>query len=124
VPDDVLAACWRIPEKVERRADLPVAHEHPPVHSVAIPLAGPLDRPAFEGWLRDLPPSVWRAKGFVYFACDDRLHVFQVATGVRAITSVRLEPPPEPVAILIGDDLDETAIRGELAACLKYEVRS
>ena len=115
--DGVLATCWRIPESASRRADLPVAHEHPPVHSVAVPLDGPLDRAAFEEWLRGLPPSVWRAKGFVRFAADERLHIFQVATGVRAITSVRLEPPPEPVAILIGEDLDELVIREGLVAC-------
>jgi len=117
LPGEVLAACWRIPERVDRRVELPVAHEHPPVHSVAVLLDGPLDRAAFEIWMRDLPPSVWRAKGFVRFAGDERLHVFQMAVGVRAITAVRLEPPPEPVAILIGDDLDEGAVRAGLAAC-------
>ena len=76
-------------------------------------------RAAFEDWLRDLPPAVWRAKGFVRFAGDERLHVFQVAVGVRAITAVRLEPPPQPVAILIGEDLDEGVIRAGLE-----EVRS
>jgi G3E family GTPase len=117
LPDDVLAACWQIPASGVRRAELPVAHEHPPVHSVAVQLEGTLDRAAFEGWLRELPPSIWRAKGFVRFAGDERLHVFQVATGVRAITAVRLEPPSDAVAILIGDDLDEGAIREALVAC-------
>lgn len=119
LPDEALAACWRIPASMPRRADLPAAHDHPPVHSVAVLLDRPLYRAAFEGWLRDLPPSVWRAKGFVRFAGDERLHVFQVAVGVRAITAVRLEPPPQPVAILIGEDLDEGAIRAGLE-----EVRS
>ena len=117
LPAEVLAACWQIPATAPSRAALSAAHEHLPVHTLAVSVAEPLDRAAFEAWLRGLPPAVWRAKGFVRFAGDERLHVFQVATGVRAITSVKLEPPPAPVAILIGAEMDEGALRLGLAGC-------
>ncbi len=117
LPAEVLAACWQLPASAPVRAALSSEHEHPPVHTLSVPLAEPLDRAAFEAWLKDLPPTVWRAKGFVTFAGDERLHVFQVAVGVRAITSVKLEPPPAPVAILIGAEMDEDALRLGLAGC-------
>lgn len=117
LPPEVLAACWRRPEQARPAATLSPDHDHPPSHSLAVPLPAPLDRPAFEGWLRALPPNVWRAKGFVCFTGDERLHVFQVAVGVRAITAVQLVPPPDPVAILIGATMDEAALRAGLAAC-------
>jgi G3E family GTPase len=92
-------------------------HEHPPVRTLALPLPLMLDRDRFEQWLRALPPAVLRAKGFVRFAPADRLHIFQFATGVRQITAVALEPPPDGIAILIGTALDEAGLRGDLAAC-------
>lgn len=117
LPAETLAGVRQHAASARPAAALPAEHEHPPVHTLAVPLTAPLERAAFEGWLRDLPPAVWRAKGFARFARDERLHVFQVAVGVRAITAVRLEPPPDPVAILIGAEMDEAALRAGLAAC-------
>ena len=117
LPAEVLAACWRTTAAARPATALSTEHEHPPNHALAVPLTEPCDRAAFEAWMRVLPPAVWRAKGFVRFAGDERLHVFQVAVGVRAITVVRLEPPPDPVAILIGVGMDEEGLRAGLATC-------
>jgi G3E family GTPase len=100
-----------------RHARLAPDHAHEPAHALAVPLPRPLDRDAFEGWLAALPAGVLRAKGFVRFAGDDALHLFQYATGVRAVGRIDLRAAPEPVAVIIGADLDEAALRAGLATC-------
>jgi G3E family GTPase len=93
------------------------AHDHGPVHALVVPLPRPLDRDAFEAWLRALPPAVMRAKGFVRLAASAHLFAFQHVAGTWALGRVETRRPPATLAVLIGTALDEDGLRRGLAAC-------
>lgn len=55
------------------------AHTH--YHTVWCPLPHPLERDKLEAALRDLPPEVWRAKGFVHLRGHEGLQLVQYTGG-------------------------------------------
>jgi G3E family GTPase len=76
----------------------------------------PVDRAAFERFLCGLDPKrVVRAKGFVRFTRGPgRTHLFQTVWGHSLIEEFHGASDPEPVAVLIGPDLDPAAYREAL----------
>jgi G3E family GTPase len=116
-------ACDHDAEHAHRHAR---GHEHDPsVDSVSLRFDAPFERAAFEGWLAAFLGSrgddVFRLKGIVAFAGDDRRHVLQ---GVHRIREVRAAGPwgddaPSSKLVFIGRGLERAALRSELAACLE-----
>jgi len=100
-------------------------HEHDPsVDSVSLLFDTPFDRTAFDAWLSSFLAArgddVFRLKGIVAFAGDDRRHVVQ---GVHRIREVRAAEPwgdddPSSKLVFIGRRLERATLRAELAACL------
>ncbi len=93
-------------------------HAHLRFRSLAWRFPAPVDRPAFEAFLAALPPrEVVRVKGFVRFRqSPGKLHVFQGVHGRHLVDEYPALPHPDPVAVLIGPDLDADRFRGMLRA--------
>ncbi|MFM8357045.1 MAG: CobW family GTP-binding protein, partial [Verrucomicrobiota bacterium] len=91
-------------------------HLHTGYRSVTWRFPVPVERAAFEKFLAGLPPrEVVRAKGFVRFRHDpERVFVFQSVFGHHFIEEFPARPHPEPVAVLIGPELDPAAHQARL----------
>ncbi|HEX8552655.1 MAG TPA: GTP-binding protein [Abditibacteriaceae bacterium] len=75
-----------------------------------LPLSHPVQRSALETALQELPPEVWRAKGFVRVAGEDTLQLLQwTGEGSGNLAPFHLAPFAEepPLALVfIGESLD------------------
>ncbi len=91
-------------------------HDHLP-HSAStlfLPLAGPVERGAFQKFLGSLPSSVFRAKGFIRLAeSPEKLHTFQQVRDQAELLLLPLESGEELATglVLIGPHLEEERIR-------------
>jgi G3E family GTPase len=91
-------------------------HDHLP-HSAStlfLPLAGPVERGAFQKFLGSLPSSVFRAKGFIRLTeSPDKLHTFQQVRDQAELLLLPLESGEELATglVLIGPHLEEERIR-------------
>lgn len=94
------------------QADGPDAvHTH--YHTVVCPLPHPVQREKLEAALRELPPEVWRAKGFVRLRGVEGLQLVQYSggsSGGRHQIAPFFLPPgapePEPALVFIGSSLN------------------
>lgn len=93
-------------------------HLHTGYRSVTWRFPVPVERVAFETFLSRLDPrAVVRAKGFVRFAHDPgRLFLFQRVWGHHFIEEFPARPHPDPVAVLIGPNLDPAPHQASLRA--------
>ena len=91
-------------------------HLHTAYRSVSWRFPMPVDRSAFEKFLTRLDPKeVVRAKGFVRFThSPDRIHLFQTVWGHHLIEEFPGKSTPEPMAVLIGPNLDAEKHRAAL----------
>ena len=104
-------------------------HEHDHSHdeelphaasTLFLPLTAPIERAAFQRFLRSLPTSVFRAKGFIRLAdAPGQLHTFQQVRDQSELLLLPLEGADDLSTglVLIGPHLDEKRIR-ELAEIL------
>ena len=94
------------------------AHRHGQIVAVTFADDAPLVGERVMAVLEGLGPRLVRAKGFVHLAGEARRGFIERA-GVR--TELRLqdawEGPPRSEIVLIGDDLDEAALRRALWSC-------
>ncbi len=98
-----------------RHDDLPHA-----ASTLFLPLAGPVERSAFQRFLGSLPSSVFRAKGFIRLSeSAEKLHTFQQVRDQAELLLLPLEDGEKLATglVLIGPHLDEERIR-ELAEVL------
>lgn len=93
-------------------------HLHQSYQSVTWKFPAPVDRSRFEEFLASLNPrEVVRAKGFVRFTHKPEiLYLFQTVFGHHAIEEYPAKPYPDPVAVLIGPNLQADEIQGRLRA--------
>ena len=77
-----------------------------------------MDTEDFSQWLDSLPPNVVRAKGIVELAdAPDRFQYFQRVESEVSFAEVPFRPPYDvTLALLVGIELDEAALRRQLAA--------
>ncbi len=90
-------------------------HDH--FHTLTVLCEAPLVRERFEHLIRSLPPTVWRAKGFVRFINSDEQWMFQFIAGDFAIEWIDLLPEPPEHVVFIGKEFDREMLRGALLAC-------
>lgn len=96
----------------------PVPAHHAHSHTVFCPLPHPLERTCLEAALGTLPPTVWRAKGFVRLRGESDLFLVQYTGGGRSTPRFRLAPfylpfgseEPATGLVFIGAALDEIAL--------------
>lgn len=79
-----------------------------------------LDDRRLRRWLAQLPPNVVRGKGVVLLDDTTRPRVVQLVSGRYDITELPADsaPPPESMLVLIGSELDATAIESGFAECV------
>lgn len=90
---------------------------HTDFHSLSCRLLRPLVRDRFEAFMRNLPPNIVRAKGFLRFDGEDGLWVMMYVNGDLYLRPVTLSPSPEEHLVFIGAKLDHARLAQELTAC-------
>ena len=90
-------------------------HDH--FHTLTVLCQTPLVRERFERLMRSLPPTVWRAKGFVRFTDSDEQWMFQFIAGDLALEWIDLLPEPPEHVVFIGKEFDREMLRDALHAC-------
>jgi len=100
----------------------PVAHAHPAVvhdhfHTFTLLCQHPFVRERFEQCVRALPPTVWRAKGFVRFTDSSEQWMFQFVNGDFAIEWIDLLPEPPDHLVIIGKGFNREELQNALLAC-------
>ncbi|MDG0812903.1 CobW C-terminal domain-containing protein [Cohnella rhizosphaerae] len=79
--------------------------------------SGPFSSEKFERFLRELPASVYRAKGIVTFTDTAARYLFQFAyreSDFMPVASPNRKPSPD-VIVLIGEDFSASDLRERLA---------
>jgi len=107
----------------------PSGHAHDPsIESVSMIFDESFDRARLDACLNDLlavqGDDIFRLKGILAIAGDDRRHVLQ---GVHRILELRPADgwgtvQPSSKLVFIGRNLDQRALRAALAACLAYPI--
>ena len=100
----------------------PVAHAHPAMvhdhfHTFTFLCQHPFVRERFEQCVRALPPTVWRAKGFVRFTDSSEQWMFQFVNGDFAIEWIDLLPEPPDHLVIIGKGFNREELQDALLAC-------
>ena len=97
-------------------------HDH--FHTVTCLCEAPLVREQFEQLMRNLPDTVWRAKGFVRFTDSDEQWMFQYVTGEFDMEWLDLLPEPPEHVVFIGKGFDRDGLQQALRECQPGEVAS
>jgi G3E family GTPase len=87
-------------------------HDH--FHTLTVLCEQPFVRERFEHFMRTLPPTVWRVKGFVRFTDSAEQWMFQYVLGDFAIEWIDLLPEPPEHIVFIGKGF----LREELTSAL------
>jgi G3E family GTPase len=66
--------------------------------------------------MRTLPPTVWRAKGFVRFTDSEEQWMFQYVMGEFALEWIDLLPEPPEHVVFIGKDFSRETLSAALLA--------
>ncbi|NLE07670.1 MAG: GTP-binding protein [Dehalococcoidales bacterium] len=82
-------------------------------HSLGFQIEDPLSQPALEKWLKGLPASVVRVKGFVTLAGQDGIHEVQATSGHIVITPFTgVEKPPAMLVVITHPMRTDGLVRG------------
>ncbi|WP_413296536.1 CobW family GTP-binding protein [Synechococcus sp. MIT S9452] len=82
----------------------------------------PLGLRAFQNFLdNQLPATVFRSKGILWFKESERRHVFHLAGKRFSIDDTDWEGPRKNQLVIIGRDLDHDTIKQQLQACVVEE---
>jgi G3E family GTPase len=92
----------------------PSAPVHDHFHTLTILCEQPFVREQFEHVMRTLPPTVWRAKGFVRFTDSDEQWMFQYVLGDFALEWLDLLPEPPEHVVFIGKDFSRETLSAAL----------
>lgn len=90
----------------------PRLHDH--VHVLTHYPSAPFRSDSFERFLRELPASVYRAKGIVTFTDTAARYLFQFAYRESDFMPVAAHNPARDVIVLIGEDFSEADMRERL----------
>jgi G3E family GTPase len=73
----------------------------------------PVDHDLFENWLRSMPDSVYRIKGYIRFTHSDSLYLFQYSYGMPLYMKELMNIPTN--LVFIGEHLPVAEMRQQLA---------
>jgi G3E family GTPase len=111
------ARLLRTPREMTRSpTHAPSAPVHDHFHTLTILCEQPFVREQFEQVMRTLPPTVWRAKGFVRFTDSDEQWMFQYVLGDFALEWIDLLPEPPDHVVLIGKGFPRDTLSAALLA--------
>lgn len=102
-------------------------HEHEHEHdsagkgyaSASFALDRPMKARAFQSFLEQMPRTIFRAKGVLWFLGEDRrAHFNQVGSSVMMEWGAKWSGTAQSQIVFIGQELDEDALRKSLESCL------
>ncbi|NCG17118.1 MAG: GTP-binding protein, partial [Synechococcales cyanobacterium H12SWP_bin.12] len=83
---------------------------------------GPFSLRKFQNFLdNQLPESVFRAKGILWFNESEKRHVFHLAGKRFSIDDSDWDGERKNQLVLIGQEMDHSTLRGQLQACVAKE---
>jgi G3E family GTPase len=105
----------------EHEHDASCAHEHGEAHSsmhtVSFMLQQPLQKAWFTRFLEELPPTIYRAKGFVTFTGESGAYLFQYVPGYVILKQFPVRDQAMLRGVFIGTHLEQDWLTTQLAAC-------
>ncbi|MEC2056574.1 GTP-binding protein [Peribacillus psychrosaccharolyticus] len=92
-------------------------HNHLHLQAIVHTFTNPVDQNEFENWLRSLPETVYRMKGYVSFTHSPYPCLFQYSYGMPLFMNEMMKMPLNMV--IIGEQLNEVLIHDQLMALEK-----
>ncbi|RRN71674.1 GTP-binding protein [Peribacillus simplex] len=89
-------------------------HDHLHLTAVVHTFEGAVAQTDFEDWLRGLPETVYRMKGYISFTHSQLPHLFQYSYGMPMYMNEMMKMPLN--IVIIGEKLDREIIIGQLKA--------
>ncbi|MFJ8070768.1 CobW family GTP-binding protein [Peribacillus sp. NPDC096447] len=89
-------------------------HDHLHLTAVVHTFEGAVAQTDFEEWLRSLPETVYRMKGYISFTHSQYPHLFQYSYGMPMYMNEMMKMPLN--IVMIGEKLDEEMLIGQLKA--------
>jgi G3E family GTPase len=102
---------------------IPSAPVHDHFHTLTVLCEQPFVRERFEQCMGTLPPTVWRAKGFVRFTDSEEQWMFQYVMGELALEWIDLLPEPPEHVVFIGKDFPREALSAALLAATEQHLQ-
>lgn len=96
-------------------------HDHLHLTAVVHTFEGAVAQTDFEQWLRSLPETVYRMKGYISFTHSQYPHLFQYSYGMPMYMNEMMKMPLN--IVMIGEKLDEEMLIGQLKALEARAVR-
>ena len=97
-------------------------HDHPDIEgytSLSFSSDGPFALRKFQNFLdNQLPDSVFRAKGILWFSESEKRHIFHLAGKRFSIDDSDWDGKRKNQLVLIGQEMDHSTLRGQLQACV------
>ncbi|WP_433742670.1 CobW family GTP-binding protein [Falsibacillus pallidus] len=96
------------------------AHEPSPIgekfklQSFVYTFTGAIQLESFENWLRSLPDTIYRLKGYVLFTHSEKPYLFQYSYGMPLYFKEEMMMPLN--LVIIGENLDQTQLQTSLSA--------
>ena len=87
-------------------------HHHLHLSAIVYTFKGRVDKNNFEAWLRTLPDTVYRMKGYLSFTHSQYTYLFQYAYGRPAYMNEMIEMPLN--IVIIGEDLNKDQLIAQL----------
>lgn len=104
-------------------------HEHHSAHldndgfvSVSFKSDRPLSLTKFQEFLDNLPNTIYRGKGILWFVESELRHVFQLSGKRFSIDADKWKTPPNNQVVLIGRDINAEQLRQGLVNCQGLEL--
>ncbi|GAB6255683.1 CobW family GTP-binding protein [Peribacillus sp. NPDC101481] len=96
-------------------------HDNLHLTAVVHTFEGAVAQTDFEEWLRSLPETVYRMKGYISFTHSQYPHLFQYSYGMPMYMNEMMKMPLN--IVIIGEKLDEEMLIGQLKALEARAVR-
>ncbi len=102
-------------------------HDHPDIEgytSLSFSSDGPFALRKFQNFLdNQLPDSVFRAKGILWFSESEKRHIFHLAGKRFSIDDSDWDGERKNQLVLIGQEMDHSTLKGQLQACVAEDAR-
>lgn len=86
-------------------------HDHSTVQTITMENLPMLNQETVTKWFKQLPPSVFRGKGYLQLVDSKQLVSFQYASNKVRYTQVSPSAKRDPIIILIGMEMDESDLK-------------
>ncbi|NMH68076.1 GTP-binding protein [Bacillus sp. RO3] len=87
-------------------------HHHLHIHSFTYSFEGPIYKKKFEEWIKGLPNTIYRIKGFIRFEGEEGTTLFQYAYGVPHYQHQLIKFPAN--LVVIGEEMNRGQLMEEL----------